>query len=228
MARSTVSMLVDPKAAEERIISRVEVDANGCYIWRGAQDYSGYGIVSVERIHFLVHRLMFELRSGPIPDRESPGLRGFMVLHKCDVPACCNPDHLYLGTAADNARDMAARCRMRTGYRPNSYMRYLDDPGLGDRPVGTVFWEFRGEVRPLNEWAQLFDLNPITLDQRFRAGWPEASIPQQPRKGFRHHAYERIEYRRFSGEAAVIAYLATKGSAPTAATVEALEQQVNP
>lgn len=53
------------------------------------------------------HRVAMELTRGPIS-------KPMMVLHKCDVPGCINPDHLYLGTVADNARDKVVR---RTGIR---------------------------------------------------------------------------------------------------------------
>ena len=56
----------------------------------------------------LAHRLMFELTRGPIGPR-------LFVLHSCDTRACVNPDHLHLGTAADNAREAGERQRMPRG-----------------------------------------------------------------------------------------------------------------
>jgi hypothetical protein len=38
-----------------------------------------------------------------------------LVRHTCDVPACCNPDHLLLGTTADNVADKVARGRAQHG-----------------------------------------------------------------------------------------------------------------
>jgi len=55
-----------------------------------------------------VHRVMWEIHRGVIPD-------GLMVLHKCDVKACCNIDHLYVGTHSDNTRDAVERSRFRAG-----------------------------------------------------------------------------------------------------------------
>lgn len=52
------------------------------------------------------HRVAWELTHGAIAD-------GLFVLHKCDVPLCCNPQHLFLGTQLDNLRDASAKGRLR-------------------------------------------------------------------------------------------------------------------
>lgn len=56
------------------------------------------------------HRVMWEHLNGPVPP-------GFVVMHTCDNRACCNPDHLELGTQADNVRDMMKKGRARHGKR---------------------------------------------------------------------------------------------------------------
>jgi len=53
----------------------------------------------VNGFHWVAHRAAYTYFIGPIPD-------GLDVLHRCDIPACCNPAHLFLGTQSDNAKDM--------------------------------------------------------------------------------------------------------------------------
>lgn len=87
----------------EDIRRRCTVDAQGCWIWQWARGSDGYGRARVGRRGKLrtVHRLAFALAHG----REATG----MVCHRCDVPACVNPAHLYEGTPEDNWGDVVAR-----------------------------------------------------------------------------------------------------------------------
>lgn len=76
----------------------------GCYIWTGAANNRGYGLMGVGGKLHLVHRLAYREHYGEF----DPSLD---VLHKCDMPPCCNPEHLFLGTASDNGQDMATKFR---------------------------------------------------------------------------------------------------------------------
>lgn len=82
---------------------------NGCWVWSGYRCDKGYGRVTFARHAWVyAHRLMWVLAHGLVPD-------GLFVLHRCDNPACCNPEHLFVGTHADNMRDMHAKGRGKIG-----------------------------------------------------------------------------------------------------------------
>lgn len=86
---------------KEKFWSRVR-KSEGCWEWNASTRGSGYGSISVMqdgRQRFLyAHRVSYEMAFGPIP-------AGLFVCHRCDNKSCVRPDHLFLGTAKDNALD---------------------------------------------------------------------------------------------------------------------------
>lgn len=75
-----------------------------CWDWRGADDQHGYGQIRIAGRLVKAHRFSYEIHFGPIPP-------GKQVLHRCDRPPCCNPAHLFLGTAKENIADMWVKGR---------------------------------------------------------------------------------------------------------------------
>lgn len=84
-----------------------------CWEWQGCRDGRGYGAVTDRGVQLGTHRVSWELTNGPIPD-------GLWVLHKCDNPPCVNPNHLFLGTHADNIADRDRKGRQAKGSKGGS------------------------------------------------------------------------------------------------------------
>jgi hypothetical protein len=83
---------------EERLWSRAVKQPNGCWEFSGNRHVQGYGVIRHEGRSRRAHRVAYELAHGPIPER-------MVVMHSCDNPPCINPEHLSVGTVAENNRD---------------------------------------------------------------------------------------------------------------------------
>ncbi len=95
----------------EGILAICKEDENGCLNWTKSLDSKGYGQYIKNKTHTRVHRAVYEMVHGEI------GSSKIVVLHTCDNPSCCNPDHLTLGTYLDNNRDAKAKGRAAIGSR---------------------------------------------------------------------------------------------------------------
>lgn len=96
-----------PRALEDRFWEKV-VKSDGCWVWQAAT-FQGYGVFGrADGQSVRAHRMSWEMHNGPIPD-------GLNVLHHCDNPPCVRPDHLFLGTTADNQQDMRSKHREAKG-----------------------------------------------------------------------------------------------------------------
>lgn len=110
------SRKVDDGNAIERFHQKYEINESGCWLWIAGTRPNGKGVPYGR--HFIdgksigAHRFSFEIAHGVIP-------KGMYVCHKCDMPLCVNPDHLFVGTHHDNMRDMVQKKRSFTGRGEN-------------------------------------------------------------------------------------------------------------
>lgn len=98
---------VDSTPAKERFERNIRITP-GCWLWTASIKQRGYGSFSIGYQNILAHRFSYEIYCGPIPPN-------MMVLHSCDNPRCVNPDHLRVGTHAENMQDMVDRERCSSG-----------------------------------------------------------------------------------------------------------------
>ena len=124
---------------------RFKVDPKtGCWLWLGATNPGGYGLINVNGRCRLAHRWMFEERVGPIP-------RSKMLDHLCRNPACVNPEHLEVVSNAENTRrgnrpvltiEQAAAVRLMRGEYPDMSHRQLAEMfSVDHRTIGRILKE---------------------------------------------------------------------------------------
>ncbi len=115
------------KLSEKEILDRWRLDESGCKIYTGSIHPRGYGVVCVNRSLVYAHRYFYEKHKGSIPDK-------MLVRHLCHNKKCVNPDHLEIGTQADNMKDMVDAGRQAKG------MKIAKDRLGDDNPAAKVSW----------------------------------------------------------------------------------------
>lgn len=144
--------------------SRVQrPDAKACWLWTGHLSDRGYGIFwlplgpQAQRVR--AHRFSWVASRGDIPE-------GLEVCHRCDVPACVNPDHLFLGTRLDNHLDAVRKGRKKSWglqkLRAEQVLqiRAMVRAGLLHRDIAAKFGIARntvGQIASRKTWAHLPD-----------------------------------------------------------------------
>lgn len=119
-------------SVERRLWQKVDASGDGCWMWTAkARHMFGYGVLSTPGNRTVnAHALVWALANGSIPV-------GAHILHHCDVPGCCNPQHLYCGTNAQNRADMVSRGRQRKGGHTAETIRKIKTARAANPPKQT-------------------------------------------------------------------------------------------
>lgn len=145
---------------EERFWKSVN-KTDGCWLWISGLDKDGYGAFRAEHngvTHQRAHRYSYALHKGKIP-------RLLSVCHTCDVRACVNPDHLFLGTNAENVDDKMAKGRHRTINGENHYRARLTE---GQARAILL------DPRPHTQIANSYNVSRTTISSlKARYSWPQ-------------------------------------------------------
>jgi hypothetical protein len=140
----------------DRFHAKIEpVTESGCWIWTASIRRTGYGRLGLGRRRERdadAHRIAWQLYRGDIP-------AGLWVLHRCDVRCCVNPEHLYLGTIKDNAKDRVLRGRqhdtrgMRSGSAKltEDAVRHIARREMSSRKYGKLYGVGRSTIQ--NIWT---------------------------------------------------------------------------
>lgn len=133
-------MEFDPETV--RKFESMHQSGEGCWEWTRARLKSGYGKFwdSFSKTHYLAHRASWSIHNErPIPE-------GMIVMHACDNPPCVNPDHLVLGTQADNMADMVSKERWLSERRKMTFQREKNPTQLPVQMNIKVPWQLREDI----------------------------------------------------------------------------------
>jgi len=146
------------------VFYRYAIRGDNCWDWNGPRTTEGYGRLNFYGRKFAAHRASYEIHVGKIP-------AGMLVCHKCDVPRCVNPGHLYLGDHAANVHDA-----IRKGRLPHGEKHW--NSKLTDADVDVIRRTFSAGGTSHSELALRFGVTRETISQiingRSRVhSWPD-------------------------------------------------------
>lgn len=119
----------------------IPIPESGCWVWMGTTTKKGYGKLMINYKTIRAHRLAYEVFKGPIPEN-------ILVCHKCDTPACINPNHLFLGTPNDNIQDIIIKKRWFNSNKTHCKRGHniMDENNIYRRP-NSPLWRFCKQCR---------------------------------------------------------------------------------
>lgn len=140
----------------KRVLAKCQVMPSGCWEWQGFRHAvpRHYGGTAHRGKSWRAHRLVFSLAKGPIPE-------GMIVMHSCDNPPCCNPDHLNLGTHLQNMTE--CRAKDRYYYANLTHCKH----GHEFNEENTYYIPTPGEAQGLRKCRAC-----ARARNRIKAGWP--------------------------------------------------------
>ena len=150
-----------PRSAIERFeASYIPEPNSGCWLWIGTLRGSNlYGTIKVDGKNTLAHRFSYSLVKGAIPN-------GMVICHRCDMPSCVNPAHLFIGTIAENEADKVSKGRQSRGERHRKALSHLNRKGEMS-PVAKLNWEKVKQIRasnnPQRELAEAYGVSQTVI-----------------------------------------------------------------
>lgn len=139
---------IESKTLEERFWAKVK-KTDSCWLWTACKSNTGYGQIQLLHKSLGSHRVSWELHNGKIP-------KGMFILHKCDVRACVNPSHLFLGTHKDNNDDKIKKGRQAKGEATNTAK-------LTDAKVIKIRSMYADGVMNKYQLAEMFKVDPRSI-----------------------------------------------------------------
>lgn len=155
---------MEKKSISERFWEKVNKIPDGCWIWtaakRGQNSYGAFRL-SKKDGDIAAHRYSYELRNGSIPE-------GMIVCHTCDVPACVNPDHLFIGTHQDNAIDRQSKKRSKSFTKlTEDQAKEIKSSSESQSKLATKYKVSRRTIASIQygeTWKNIEDVNLVTKE----------------------------------------------------------------